>query len=404
MRREAMLETRFDPPDRFEAAFDQAHETAAGEAGAADFGEPDYRPGLAVLLQAMDYDARFTETGRRIAWGQVVTALAARARATAEMNKIPDLDALPVPRPLVITGIPRSGTTALHRLLALDPQFQGLQTWLTDAPMPRPPREAWDAHPMFQRAVRALEARFAATPDLRAAHNMIAEELEECIFILGHSFCSNMWTSGWTVPSYDAWWQAQSEAPAYRYAKRVVQLIGSSDPRRRWLLKNPGHIDNLDLLFASYPDACVVQTHRDPAKAVPSLAALLVQLLRLLEGPDRLELRARMLIRRETAKWAKAVRNADRVRERHAGQVMDVVHADFHADPIGIVRRIYAFAGLELTHATETAMRQRAQEKPELSHGAHRYDLADFGMSAAEVRDEYGDYVARYDLIEERPA
>jgi hypothetical protein len=285
-------------------------------------------------------------------------------------------------------------------MLAVDPQFQGLQTWLTDAPMPRPPRETWAAHPMFQRAVQALEARFAATPDLRAAHNMIADEIEECIFILGHSFRSNMWTSGWTVPSYDAWWQAQSEAPAYRYAKRVVQLVGSSQPDKRWLLKNPGHIDNLDLLFASYPDACVVQTHRDPAKAVPSLAALLMQLVGLLEEPDDLPLRARMLGRRETAKWAKAVRNADRVRRDHGDQVMDVVHADFHADPLAVVRRIYDFAGLELTAPVEAAMRERAQAKPELAHGAHRYDLADFGMSAAEVREAFGDYVQRYDLIE----
>jgi hypothetical protein len=209
-----------------------------------------------------------------------------------------------------------------------------------------------------------------------------------------------MWTSGWSVPSYDAWWQAQSEAPAYRYAKRVVQLIGSNDPQRRWLLKNPGHIDNLDLLFASYPDACVVQTHRDPARAVPSLAALLMQLLGLLEGPDRLSARGRILIRRETAKWAKAIRNADRVRERRGGQVMDVVHSEFHADPMGVVRRIYAFAGLELAPGVEAAMRERIQAKPELSHGVHRYDLADFGMSAGEIREAYGDYVGRFNLIE----
>jgi hypothetical protein len=395
-----VLITHFDPPESFEAAFDQAHEVAAGEAGASDFGEPDYRDGLIVLLQSMDFDCRFSEVGRRIAWGQVINALAARAHAVAEMRKIPGLEALPIPRPLVITGIPRSGTTALHRLLAVDPQFQGLQTWLVDAPMPRPPREAWDAHPLFLRSVRALEARFAASPDLRAAHNMIAEEVEECIFILGHSFRSNMWTSGWTTPSYDAWWQAQSEAPAYRYAKRVVQLIGSPEPDKRWLLKNPGHIDNLDLLFESYPDACVVQTHRDPAKAVPSLAALLLQLLQLMEGEEDLALRARILGRRETAKWAKAVRNADRVRRDHGKQVIDVVHAEFHADPMGVVRRIYAFAGLELAPDVEAAMRRRVQEKPELSHGAHRYDLAQFGVSAGEIREAFGDYVARFDLLQ----
>jgi hypothetical protein len=392
------MEDRFDPPARFETAFDEAHDVVAREVGADDFGDHSYRMGLRVLLQSYDYDCRFSQRGRRIAWGQVITSLGARARAVAEMKKIPGLDDLPIRRPVVITGIPRTGTTALHKLMAVDPQFQGLQTWLVDAPMPRPPREAWASHPMFQRAVQGLEARFAATPDLRAAHNMVADEVDECILVLGHSFMSNMWTSGWTTPTYDAWWQAQSEAPAYAYAKRVVQLVGSSEPDKRWLLKNPGHIDNLDLLFASYPDAVVVQTHRDPAKAVPSLCALLMQLVTLVEEPDRLVLRAKILGHRETAKWSNAVRRADRVRQTRPGQVMDVVHGEFHANPLGVVRRIYAFAGLELAPDVEAAMTRRIQAKPELSHGEHRYDVADFGLTEGEIRESFGDYVQRFGL------
>jgi hypothetical protein len=123
--------------------------------------------GLRVLLQSLDYDARFTERGRRIAWGMVINALRARAIAHREIRKIPVLNRISIRRPLVITGIPRSGTTALHKLLALDPQFQGLQTWLVDAPMARPPRETWASHPMFQRSVQAIQARHAASPDFR---------------------------------------------------------------------------------------------------------------------------------------------------------------------------------------------------------------------------------------------
>jgi hypothetical protein len=399
-----MLELRFDPPVRFEGAFDEAHAIASREAGASDFGSDDYRIALRVLLQSMDYDARFSEQGRRIAWGQVITSLSARARAFAEMAKIPGLDGLPVREPLIITGIPRTGTTALHKLMAVDPQFQGLQTWLVDAPMPRPPREAWGDHPQFQRAVQALEARYAANPEMRAAHNMVADEVDECIFILGHSFRSNMWTSGWTTTSYDAWWQAAGEAPAYAYAKRVLQLIGSAEPDKRWLLKNPGHVDNLDLLFETYPDARVVLTHRDPAKAIPSLCAILMQPLGLVERHDRLDLRARILGHRETSKWSNATRKAERARQARPDQVLDVVHSEFHADPIGVVRRIYAFAGLELTAQVEADMAKRAAERPELSHGQHRYDVAQFGLTEGEIRESFGDYVRRYDLIEGRRA
>jgi hypothetical protein len=394
-----MMDLRFDPPERFETAFDLAHEVAAEEAGSADFGAPDYRMGLRVLLQSMDYDCCFSEGGRRIGWGLVVTNLAARARATDEMAKIPNLESLAIPRPLVITGIPRTGTTALHKLLAVDPQFQGLQTWLLDAPMPRPPRETWESHPLFQRAVEAIEARYAATPEMRAAHNMVADELHECILVLGHSFCSNMWTSGWNTPSYDAWWQSQSERPAYRYGKRVIQLIGSTEPDKRWLLKNPGHVDNLDLLFESFPDARVVQTHRDPARAVPSLCGVLMQPLSLMERPERLALGAKVMGQREVAKWARAIRRVETVRPARREQILDVVHAEFHADPLGVVRKIYAFADLTLTPGVEAAMRARVQAKPELSHGEHRYAAADFGLAEDEVREAFGDYVRTYGLV-----
>jgi hypothetical protein len=393
-----MLEERFDPPAKFEAAFDEAHAVASREAGASDFGPDDYRIALRVLLQSMDYDATFSERGRRIAWGQVITALSGRARAFAEMAKIPGLERLPIREPLIITGIPRTGTTALHKLIAVDPQFQGLQTWLADAPMPRPPRETWASHPLFQRSLQALEARYAATPDMRAAHNMVADEVDECIFILGHSFRSNMWTSGWTTPTYDAWWQAAGEGPAYAYAKRVLQLIGSSEPDKRWLLKNPGHVDNLDLLFETYPDARVVLTHRDPAKAIPSLCAILMQPLGLVEVHDRLDVRARILGHRETVKWANALRKTERARQARPGQVLDVVHSEFHADPLGVVKRIYAFAGLELSPLVEADMLQRIADRPELSHGQHRYDVAQFGLTEGEIRESFGDYVQRYGL------
>jgi hypothetical protein len=393
-----MLEDHFDPPTRFEDAFDEAHEVAARDAGADDFGAPDYRIGLRVLLQSFDEDCRFSDRGRRIAWALVINALRARAIATREMAKAPGFDAIPIKRPVIITGVPRTGTTALHKLLAVDPQFQGLQTWLVDAPMPRPPRETWEQHPLFQRAVRALEARYEATPEMRAAHLMVADELHECILVLGHSFCSNMWTSGMCTPTYDAWWQSHSERDAYAYVKRVTQLIGSAEPDKRWLLKNPGHIDNLDLLFEIYPDACVVQTHRDPAKAVPSLCSVLMLPLGLLEEPERLPVRARILGHRETAKWSNAVRRCERVRAERPGQVLDVVHRDFHADPIAVVRRIYDFAGLELTPKVEAAMRQRSAAAPELAHGEHRYSLADFDLTAGEIRESFGDYIQRYDL------
>ncbi len=138
---------------------------------------------------------------------------------------------------------------------------------------------------------------------------MVAEEVDECCLVLRQGFVSNLWSCGWSAATYDAWWQCQSEEASYGHYYRCMQLIGSNEPERRWLLKNPGHIDNLDLLFAVFPDAKVIQTHRDPAKAVPSLCALLMQLHPIMEE-GRYEQRAHNMLAREVAKWAKAVRKA----------------------------------------------------------------------------------------------
>jgi hypothetical protein len=269
--------------------------------------------------------------------------------------------------------------------------------------MPRPPRETWGTHPLFQQTVEQLKQRYDATPKSRAAHLMVAEEVDECCLVLRQSFVSNLWTCGWSAATYDAWWQCQSELPSYHHFAGTLQLMGANEPEKRWLLKNPGHIANLDLLFAVFPDALVIQTHRDPARAVPSLCALLMHLHPIMEE-GRYQQRAHNMLARETAKWSAAVRDAEVVRRARPGQVLDVVHADFHHDPMRTIERIYAFARLELSPEVRSAMAQRIEVKPEMSHGLHTYDVADFGMTQEEIRERFSDYISRFDLTERRPA
>lgn len=395
------MDLTYDPPSEFRTALDQLHELVAQETGSTDFGPDDYLPGLKVLLQSMDYDPRYSADGRRRAWGQVVGVLKGRAHAIKSMKANPGFDAHPILSPVVITGVPRTGTTALHRLMAVDPRFQGLQTWLLDSPMPRPPIETWTDYPEFQKTVAVLEAQYAAAPGQKAAHFRAAEEVHECCMVLRQSFVSNLWSCAWSAATYDAWWQRQSEAAAYAHYYRCVQLIGSNEPDKRWLLKNPGHIHHLDLLFAVFPDAKVIQTHRDPAKAVPSLVSLLMLLHPLMEE-GRTQQRAENMLVREVANWADAVRRADKVREAHPGQVLDVVHADFHREPMAVLEKIYAFIGMDIPDDTRAGLARRIEKKPELARGAHRYNIADFGMTEDEAREPFGDYVQRYDLLETR--
>lgn len=395
------LEDRYTPPPRFADANDQLHELVAGQIGDGFFGPPDYMAGLRTLLLSMDYDPHFSERGRRIAWGELYNGLFGRAHAFRAMQQHPQCTAAHVARPLVITGIPRTGTTALHKLLAVDPQFQGLQGWLIAAPLPRPQRDSWNSNPLFLNAVERIAARHASKPGSRAAHDMAADEVDECLGVLRQGFVSNLWASAWSSATYDLWLQTQSERACYQHLLRVLQLIGVNEPEKRWLLKNPGHIANLDLLFETFPDALVVQTHRDPGKAVPSLCGHLIKNHAVMEV-GRQDLRARIMGVRETEKWAHAVRTAVPVRTARAKQILDVIHADFHREPMRTVERIYAFADLVLTDDVRAAMKQRIADDPEGQHGVHRYNVADFGLTEDAIRERFGDYVQRFDLLGKR--
>lgn len=392
----SMTNSKSAMPSRFTDGWDYIHEAAAREAGSDDFGTSDYQWGLRVLLQSFDYDPHFTDAGRASAWKQVIDALASRAVAFKGLRDNPGFAQATIKSPIVIVGMPRTGTTALHRLLAVDPQFQGAEKWLLSAPMRRPPWKTWTSNRWFQKEIAELEARFGAAPEQRAAHNMIAGEIDECLWLQRQSFCSHMWACNWSAATYDAWWQSQDESASYDYLRQCLQMIGMGD-KRRWLLKNPSHVLHLDQLFRVFPDARVIQTHRDPAKALPSLCAILFQAFPIMEQ-DRYVERAHAMGMREVAKWEKGVREAMPVREANADRIMDVIHADFHANPMAVVERIYEFADLGLTPEVKAAMAVRIEEKPELSHGVHRYDVADYGLTEDEIREQFGSYMDTFDL------
>ena len=376
---------------------DELHEQASKATGLSDFGAPDYLPALRVLLASIDADARLTDGGAKLVWDALVITLVARAMTEKGWRDFPEYRQANIARPIVITGVPRTGTTALHKLLAVDPQFQGFEHWLTTCPMPRPPREEWHAQPQYAQAVRFVEGVFESAPDFRIAHNVVVDELDECLEILRQSFVSNRWACTWTSPGYDAWWQTQSEAGSYRRFADVMRLIGCHDPERRWLLKNPGHIAALDLLFEELPDALVIQTHRDPVQAITSMSSTLYHLHSAFEGAGA-KVSAPLLGPRELEKWASAVDHARPVRERHRAQILDVDHLDFHRNPLDVIGRIYDHCGLRLTAEVEALMAQRVREKPELSHGAHNYDMADFGLRREGIEARFDTYIDEFGL------
>jgi Sulfotransferase family len=382
-------------PERFEDCFEWLHTTAARETGLRDFGSSDYHAGLQVLLRAMDSDSSFSSTGREMTLMHLVSVLKARLHTEEGFRKNPSYKSAVI-RPLVITGIPRSGTSALHKLLAVDPQFQGLQRWLARAPMVRPPIDEWERYPEFQVCKAETESFNKESPEFASAHEEAAHVVDECMEVLQQGFVSNMFASRFPTPTYTEWLMKTSERSSYlRYAD-VLRLIGLADSDKRWLLKNPGHTWHPDLLFEVFPDALVVQTHRDPAAATPSLCSVLNMLHGVTVGRENAQ--PERLGAVEVSKWRMAMERTMAFRARFPERFHDVYFHEFHADPLRVVAGIYDRFGMELAAPVAARMRQWLKEQPPAQKTGHRYAPETFGLTAQGIRAEFADYVRTYAL------
>ncbi len=384
---------KWKSPAQFYGSEDYLHDAATAMTGLDDFGDDAYRTGLAVVLASMDADPRFTESGRELAWHAVLLTLMARLYAQQGWKEHPQWKDRRIEKPVIITGLVRSGTTALHKLMGADPQFQGLEHWLTVAPMPRPPRDTWESHPAYQRALNYLARLFGVSPEAAATHNIVAHEFDECLELQRQNFVSNRWACTWYSGGYDAWWQGQDERATFDRYVDNLKLIACYDDRR-WLLKNPGTSGQLAWVFEHFPDACIVQMHRHPLRAVPSISSTIQFIHRAFEG-EGAQVTAPLLGVREMHKWIDMIEAGTPVREQHESRFMDVHHKDLHADPMKTIKAIYERFDLRMSAEAERLIAERIRANPE-GQVEHRYDLADFGLSEAGILERYRWYIERY--------
>ena len=253
---------------------DDLHESAMRTTGLDDFGDDAYLEPLGVLLDSYANEAGLTELGSKMFRYFLKGALIARLMSEASWRATPSYADVEITRPIFVTGLPRTGTTALHRLLAADPAHQGLEMWLTEFPQPRPPREQWASNPVYQQIDAGIAQHHVENPEFMGLHYLDAGEVEECWQLLRQSIISISYESLAYVPTYSRWLAEQDWTPAYARHRRNLQMIGSNDPGKRWVLKNPSHLFALDALMAVYPDALVIQTHRAPETIIASMCSL----------------------------------------------------------------------------------------------------------------------------------
>lgn len=371
-------------------SIEELHAAAGKITGLDDFGDDDYREGLSVLLESYALDAELTPLGEKVTRAQLRGALVARQLSEEAMRQHPEHAEVAIEKPIVVTGLPRTGTTALHRVLCEDPGHQGLETWLTEAPQPRPPRDSWEDSPVFQRIQERYRKYNVENPEFMGVHYLSADMVEECWLLLRQSVMSISFESLARLPTYSAWLEGQDWMSAYRKHRRNLQLIGLPDAERRWALKNPSHLFALPALLEVYPDALIVQTHREPAAVIASMSSLAAQAT---VGQSH-AFQNEVIGRTQLELWA---RGADRFiadRERYSqSQFMDVNYDDFIADPLGTVDDIYDYFGLRLTAEAREAMAALyTASTADDRRPSHRYDLSDFGLTLDEVNERFAYY------------
>jgi hypothetical protein len=365
------------------------HASASKITGLGDFGDDPYADGLEVLLESYARDAGLTPVGNKMMRAFLRGALAGRLLSQAAWQRHPEHAGVRIERPIFVTGLPRTGTTALHRLLTADPAHQGLEVWLAEVPQPRPPRETWASDPLFQAIQSGYEQHHVEHPEFMGVHYMSAGMVEECWQLLRQSMRSISFECLAHLPAYSAWLDAQDWTPAYQRHRRNLQLIGLPDADRRWVLKNPSHLFALDALMEVYPDALVIQTHRSPRTAMASMCSLAAHasagwsevFTGEVLGRDQLEL------------WSGGLRRFSAERAKHdPSQFLDVQYDDFVRDPLGTVEAVYTYFDLPLDDPARRAMTDLQNESHSgAARPSHRYTLSDFGLTVEEIDERFAD-------------
>ena len=380
---------------------------AVAETGLSDFG-PDtgFRVRLAVILQALYEDLGLTRGGRVFVLQQAVRAMANRLRIEDLVKRHPEILNVPIDRPIFIAGLPRSGTTHLVNWLSRDDRLNALTLWESEEPVPAAPLAPGETDPRLARSAAYWGAFGALVPHMAAMHEMAANDIHEDNELLFMDMNCYNWEFSARLPRWTDHYLSHDRTISYAYEKKVLQVIAwqrglrPGEPgRRRWLLKSPQHMENLSAIKATFPDATMVITHRDPVDVLRSLTTMLGYSDRTRRDPVDPPALARL--------WASRIERLLRecVAQRDAfgpDQSLDVLFHQYMADQENTARRVYQLAGLDLPPETEAKLLGYLAENPRHAHGKVVYDLEGvFGMSVADLRRRFAFYYDRFPVKQE---
>ena len=383
-----------------EFSYDRVLSDACDAAGLEDFGDPGFREGLRMLLETYDTTAGFSEKGRKRNYKRLVSLLATRLRVEEAFRKHPEIRERVLSKPVVLTGLPRSGTSALFNLLGADPAARPLRLWEAIFPDPLEGVEPGSSQSESQSDPRrdAIEAHYArareSNPEFTKMHYTSADTPEECVLLMAYEFCDVQMGIEVMMEPYASWFRRQDFRRTYRYYHDLLKMLDWQRPGDRWTLKAPAHMWAIDVLVESFPDVGIVWTHRNPLECTASICSMTAQLMAAREGLDLQQLGPVVM-----DFYATSLERGLAAREAlDPGRVIDVRYTDFVTDSFTQAERIYRHFELPMEAPVVKALREHVDAHPQGEHGSHDYALSEYGLTKQSVLERFAPYIERFEL------
>jgi len=374
---------------------DPTPQELVGEAGLDADMAAGVLPGLTAAMDALAQESGLSQTGRERALAQFRDNLSRLSAIMADRKTHPEIADVVIERPVFILGLPRCGTSILHALIGADPQIRTPLQWEVAAPSPPPDAATFDTDPRADGFDAYVRENFNGPwADVLKAHPIGARIPQECGMMLETAFQGINPTMLFRLPAYYDWYRKADTRFGYRVHKMWLQHLAWKNPRKRWVLKVQEHAHHLPELLDIYPDAFLVQPHRDPVTVMASISRL-IEVIRCVafDRIDRIELGQELLHlwhdgQAAALSWRKSNPQV---------QVLDLAFRDLISDPVAEVRKVYEHADIPFSQETEQAVVRWWREHPSDKHGQHRYELADYGLTREQVESVYADYISAYE-------
>lgn len=376
-------------------------ETAQQQVPGSSFrSEAILRTALNVLVESLHREAHLHEVGTQYFQEFLLRLLTNHLKLQADYDRFPEIQAVPLHRPLFVVGLFRSGTTFLHNLLSQDPRCRWLRVAEALYPTPAPQPDRWAEDPRIAQAIQHITFQTALAPEFSAAHYIDAVRPAECSRLFEHDLIGHLFDFRVEVPTYSQWLRQQDLTAAYRSYRQQLQYLSWQWPHSHWVLKAPAHLLALDTLLNVFPDAAIVYLHRDPLQVLPSCCSLAATgRKRFSHQGDAVTLGAHWLtLLQESALRALKVR--DGLDDAQRSPFYEVSYQKLIHNPQETIARIYDYFDYELTPEMEEHLQVWIGENPQHKHGVHRYSLEQFGLSNEVVKTAFLPYYDRFqDLL-----